>query len=524
MRLFSRFVDSNDREIRRLQPIVDATNGLEARYEAMSDDDIRAEMAEIRAEIREVATPGEPSEDELHHPELERRRELKRERRKRENERLQKALDDVIPEVFAMTREAMKRTLGMRHFDVQLMGAAVLHQGKIAEARTGEGKTLVAPMAAILNSLTGRGVHVVTPNDYLARRDPQWMGPIFHFLGVSLGMITHDTSYLFEPDFPTTDERLLNLRPVERREAYAADVTYGTNNEFGFDYLRDNMVIELDERVQRERSFAIVDEVDNILIDEARTPLIISGQAEESADLYFTFARLVPRMKERPEGAEEGGDFFVDLKDKAVSSTEEGIEKMEGWLGVENMYDADPRLARHFEQALRAHALYKRDRDYIVKDGEIVIVDEFTGRQMPGRRWSEGLHQAVEAKEGLRVQRESVTLATITFQNYFRLYDKLAGMTGTAMSEGEEFHKIYKLEVVAIPTHREMIRVDEADLVYRDEKGKFNAMIDEIVEMQEAGRPVLVGTISVEKSELVATLLKRRGIKHEVLNAKFHEQ
>ena len=329
---------------------------------------------------------------------------------------------------------------------------------------------------------------------------------------------------MFEPGYPTTDERLINLRPVERGEAYAADVTYGTNNEFGFDYLRDNMVAELDQRVQRGHSFAIVDEVDNILIDEARTPLIISGQAEESADKYFTFARLVPRLVPRPEGAEEGGDYFVDLKDKAVSPTEQGIDKMEKWLGVANLYDADPALARHFEQALRAHALYKRDRDYIVKDGEIIIVDEFTGRQMPGRRWSEGLHQAVEAKEGLRVQRESVTLATITFQNYFRLYDKLAGMTGTAMTEAEEFHKIYKLEVVAIPTHRPMIRDDEADLVYRNEPGKFNALIDEIVEMQEAGRPVLVGTVSVEKSEILSEMLKRRGIKHEVLNAKFHEK
>jgi len=524
MRFLNRFVDSNDREIRRLQPLVDETNALEAEYEARSDEEIRSAFAELRVEVLEAATPDEPSEDELHHPDLERRRELKKERRTRENERLQKALDDVLPEVFAMTREAMKRTLGMRHFDVQLMGAAVLHQGKIAEMRTGEGKTLVAPMAAVLNALSGRGVHVVTVNDYLARRDPQWMGPIFHFLGVSVGMITHDSSFVFEPGYPTNDERLVNLRPVSRREAYAADITYGTNNEFGFDYLRDNMVLELDERVQRQRSFAIVDEVDNILIDEARTPLIISGQAEESADLYFTFARLVPRLKGRPEGEEEGGDYFVDLKDKAVSSTEEGIEKMEGWLGVENMYDADPRLARHFEQALRAHALYKRDRDYIVKDGEIVIVDEFTGRQMPGRRWSEGLHQAIEAKEGLRVQRESVTLATITFQNYFRLYDKLSGMTGTAMTEAEELHKIYKLEVVAVPTHREMIREDASDLVFRDEPAKFNALIDEIVEMQEAGRPVLVGTISVEKSEMLATMLKRRGIKHEVLNAKFHEK
>ena len=350
------------------------------------------------------------------------------------------------------------------------------------------------------------------------------MGPVFPFLGVSLGMITHDASFVFEPGYPTTDERLINLRPVSRREAYAADVTYGTNNEFGFDYLRDNMVVELDQRVQRERSFAIVDEVDNILIDEARTPLIISGQAEESGDLYYTFARLVPKLKGRAEGAEEGGDFFVDLKDRAVSPTEEGVDKMEGLLGVANLYDADPRLARHFEQALRAHALYKRDKDYIVKDGEIVIVDEFTGRQMPGRRWSEGLHQAIEAKEGLRVQRESVTLATITFQNYFRLYDKLAGMTGTAMTEAEEFHKIYNLEVVAIPTHKEMIREDDADLVFRNEGSKFNALIDEIVEMQETGRPVLVGTITVEKSEVLSTLLKRRGIKHETLNAKFHEK
>src|SRR4051812_23104388 len=524
MRFLNRFVDSNDREIRRLLPLVDETNALEAEYEALSDDEIRAHFAELKAEVLEAAESDEPSDDERHHSDLERRRELKADRRKRENARLQKALDDVMPEAFAMTREAMKRTLGMRHFDVQLEGAAVLHQGKIAEMRTGEGKTLVAPLAAILNAMSGRGVHVVTVNDYLARRDPQWMGPVFHFLGVSVGMITHDASFVFEPGYPTNDERLINLRPVTRAEAYAADITYGTNNEFGFDYLRDNMVLELDQRVQRERFFAIVDEVDNILIDEARTPLIISGQAEESADLYFTFARLVLRLKSRPEGDEEGGDYFIDLKEKAVSSTEEGITKMEGWLGVENMYDADPRLARHFEQALRAHALYKRDRDYIVKDGEIVIVDEFTGRQMPGRRWSEGLHQAIEAKEGLHVQRESVTLATITFQNYFRLYDKLAGMTGTAMTEAEELFKIYKLEVVAIPTHREMVREDFSDLVYRDEPAKFNAVIDEIVEMTEEGRPVLVGTVTVEKSELLSTMLKRRGIKHETLNAKFHEK
>ena len=520
----NRFVDSNERELKRIQPFVDRINELEAEFEALSDAEIRTRISEIREEIHGAATPDEPDEDEFEHPDLERRRELAKARHKRELERTQKALDEVLPEVFAAAREAMKRTLGMRHFDVQLVGGVVLHQGKIAEMKTGEGKTLVAPLAAILNSLTGRGVHIVTVNDYLARRDPQWMGPIYHFLGVSVGMITHDASFVFEPGYPTTDERLINLRPCTRQEAYAADVTYGTNNEFGFDYLRDNMVTELDQRVQRERAFGIVDEVDNILIDEARTPLIISGQAEESADKYYSFARLVPRLRPRPEGAEEGGDYFIDLKDKAVSPTEEGVARMEQWLGVPNLYDADPTLARHFEQALRAHALYKRDRDYIVKDGEIIIVDEFTGRQMPGRRWSEGLHQAIEAKEGLRVQRESVTLATITFQNYFRLYDKLAGMTGTAMTEAEEFHKIYGLEVVAIPTHRPMIREDDPDLVYRNEKGKFEALIDEIVEMQEAGRPVLVGTVSVEKSEILSDMLKRRGIKHEVLNAKFHEK
>jgi len=524
MRFLSRFFDSNDRELSKIQPLIDRTNELEPEYEGLSDEEIRARIDVIRSDILEAAVPEEPSDDELTHSDLERRRELGKARHKRENERVGAAMDEVIPEVFAAGREAMKRTMGMRQYDVQLLGAIALHQGKIAEMRTGEGKTFIPTLAAVLNGLTGRGVHVVTVNDYLARRDAQWMGPAFKFLGLSVGVITHDTSYLFEPGFPTTDERLMNLRPVTRREAYAADITYGTNNEYGFDYLRDNMVDELGGRVQRERFFAIVDEVDNILIDEARTPLIISGQAEESADLYFTFARLVPRLKARPELEEEGGDYFVDLKDKAVSPTEEGIDKIEKLLGIENLYDADPRLARHFDSALKAHALYKRDRDYIVEDGEIVIVDEFTGRKMPGRRWSEGLHQAIEAKEGLRVQRESQTLATITFQNYFRLYDKLAGMTGTAMTEAEEFHKIYNLEVVAIPTHRPMIRDDYPDLVFKNESSKFNALIDEIVEMTEAGRPVLVGTVSVEKSEVLSTLLKRRGVKHETLNAKFHER
>ncbi len=520
----SRFVDSNERELKHIQPLVDEINALEPEFESLSDEEIRDRIAGIREELREVVQPDEPDEDELHHPDLERRKEIAKARRKKEQARVQEALDEVLPEVFAAAREATKRTLGKRHFDVQLIGGVVLHQGKIPEMRTGEGKTFAAPLAAALNALTGRGVHIVTPNDYLARRDGQWMGPIYHLLGLTVGMITHDTSYVFEPGYPTTDERLINLRPTSRQEAYAADITYGTNNEFGFDYLRDNMVIELHERVQRERAFAIVDEVDNILIDEARTPLIISGQAEESADKYYTFARLVPKLKGRPEGDEEGGDYFVDLKDRAVSPTEQGIEKMEQLLGIANLYDADPVLARHFEQALRAHALYKRDRDYIVKEGEIVIVDEFTGRQMPGRRWSEGLHQAIEAKEGLRVQRESVTLATITFQNYFRLYDKLAGMTGTAMTEAEEFHKIYGLEVVAVPTHKLMIREDDADLVFRNEKGKFEALIEEIEEMIGAARPVLVGTVSVEKSEILSEMLRRQGIKHEVLNAKFHER
>jgi preprotein translocase subunit SecA len=529
----SRFVDSNDRELKRIQPFIDEINELEAEMKALSDEDIRARFLGLREAFKEDVVEEAPSDDELHHPDLERRRELTKARRKRNDELIQDALDDILPDVFAMAREAMVRTLGMRHFDVQMIGGVVLHQGKISEMRTGEGKTLVAPLAAILNAIAGKGVHVVTVNDYLARRDPQWMGPIFHFLGLTVGMILGQqsdgggASYVFEPGYPTNDERLINLRPVSRKEAYAADVTYGTNNEFGFDYLRDNMVTELDQRVQRERFFGIVDEVDNILIDEARTPLIISGQAEESADLYYTFARLVPRLKERredwQEGDEDEGDFFIDLKDRAVSPTEAGVDKIEKLIGVENLYDADPRYARHFDQALKAHALYKRDRDYIVKEGEIIIVDEFTGRQMPGRRWSEGLHQAIEAKEGLRVQRETVTMATITFQNYFRLYDKLAGMTGTALTEAEEFHKIYQLEVVGIPTHRPMIRDDETDLVYLNEKAKFNAVIDEVEEMQAAGRPVLVGTVSVEKSERLGDLMNKRGIKHVVLNAKFHE-
>jgi preprotein translocase subunit SecA len=491
----SRLVDSNDRELGRLKPILDAVNARANEMEAASDSEIRARIDAISAVLRTL-----------------------------EGDALKVALDKELPEILAAAREASRRTTGMRPYDEQVLGAIVLHQGKIAEMRTGEGKTLVGPLGATVNAVGGRGVHVVTVNDYLARRDARWMGPIFAFMGLSIGVIAHDSSYLFDPEYHSSDEQTAKLRPVTRREAYAADVTYGTNNEFGFDYLRDNMVTELEQRVQRGHAFAIVDEVDNILIDEARTPLIISGQAAESQNLYATFSKLVPRLRARQAGAEGGGDYFLDEKEKAVSPTEEGVARVEQMLGIENLYSGDPLMARHFESALRAHALFKRDRDYIVEGGEIVIVDEFTGRKMPGRRWSEGLHQAIEAKEGLHVQRESVTLATITFQNYFRLYGKLAGMTGTAMTEAEEFSKIYSLEVTAIPTHRPMVRNDEPDLVYRTERAKDGAIVEHIKERRAAGQPVLVGTTSVERSEHLATLLKREGIPHSVLNAKQHER
>jgi preprotein translocase subunit SecA len=491
----SRLVDSNDRELGRLKPILDAVNARANEMEAASDSEIRARIDAISAVLRAL-----------------------------EGDTLKAALDKELPEILAAAREASRRTTGMRPYDEQILGAIVLHQGKIAEMRTGEGKTLVGPLGATVNAVGGRGVHVVTVNDYLARRDARWMGPIFAFMGLSIGVIAHDSSYLFDPEYHSSDEQTAKLRPVTRREAYAADVTYGTNNEFGFDYLRDNMVTELEQRVQRGHAFAIVDEVDNILIDEARTPLIISGQAAESQNLYATFSKLVPRLRAREAGAEGGGDYFLDEKEKAVSPTEEGVARVEQMLGIENLYSGDPLMARHFESALRAHALFKRDRDYIVEEGEIVIVDEFTGRKMPGRRWSEGLHQAVEAKEGLHVQRESVTLATITFQNYFRLYGKLAGMTGTAMTEAEEFSKIYNLEVTAIPTHRPMVRDDQPDLVYRTERAKDGAIVEHIKERRVAGQPVLVGTTSVERSEHLATLLKREGIPHNVLNAKQHER
>ncbi|MBC7106638.1 MAG: preprotein translocase subunit SecA, partial [Firmicutes bacterium] len=403
-------------------------------------------------------------------------------------------LDDLLPEAFAVVREAARRTLDMRHFDVQLMGGIVLHQGRIAEMKTGEGKTLVATCPAYLNALTGRGVHIVTVNDYLARRDSHWMGKIYHFLGLSVGLIVYGLDW------------------SQRRAAYAADVTYGTNNEFGFDYLRDNMALHPDQVVQRELHYAIVDEVDSILIDEARTPLIISGPAEKPAEVYHTFARLVQKLK-------RDVDYTVDEKARNVVITEEGVAKVERLLGIENLYDdRHMELTHYLYNALRALTLYRCDRDYVVKDGQVIIVDEFTGRLMFGRRYAEGLHQAIEAKEGVRIERESQTLATITFQNYFRMYKKLAGMTGTAATEEEEFRKIYGMDVVVIPTHKPMIRRDLPDVIYRTEKAKFKAVVDEICRRHATGQPVLVGTISIEKSELLSEMLKKRGIPHQVLN------
>src|SRR6266851_4166845 len=431
-------------------------------------------------------------------------------------------LDELLIEAFALCREASRRTIGLRHFDVQLVGGIVLHQGKIAEMKTGEGKTLVASLALYLNSLAGKGVHLVTVNDYLARRDAGWMGPIYNLLGMSVGInVGTAGTYLYDPEFVDEthpDPRLQHLRPVTKREAYMADITYATNSELAFDYLRDNMARDLAQCSQRPLNYAIVDEVDSILIDEARTPHIISGQSDESTEKYYEFARWAARLN-------EGEDYEVDLKHKSASLTEAGIAKMERWTGIRNIYDLENVIEAHqINQALKAKALFHRDQEYLVKDGEVIIVDEFTGRTMPGRRWSDGLHQAVEAKEGVKVQQEQKTIATITVQNYFRQYEKLAGMTGTAMTEAEEFHKIYKLDVVAIPTHRNMVRADNPDVIYKTEKSKFEAVIDEIVEMNKQKRPVLVGTVSVEKSERLARMLERHGVKHNVLNAKQHER
>jgi len=489
-------IDSNEKELKRLQPIINKINELESEFEQLSDDELHAKTDEFKARLKDGVS-----------------------------------LDELLPEAFAAVREAAKRTIGLRHFDVQLVGGIVLHQGKITEMKTGEGKTLVATLPLYLNSLTGNGSHLVTVNDYLARRDPYWMGPIYHILGVSVASIypkqspdDESPSRLYDPDFDSEDKRWPHFRPIPRREAYQADITYGTSSEVGFDYLRDNMVRELSHCVQGKLNYAIVDEVDNLLIDEARTPLIISGQAEESGQIYQLFARLVPRLH-------QGQDYVIDEKSRSVNLTDAGISNIEMMLNRErvlkspNLYDSSNYLlTRYLQNALKAHVLFKRDREYMVKDGKVSIVDEFTGRLMIGRRYSEGLHQSIEAKEHVKVQRESMTHATITVQNYFRMYDKLAGMTGTALTEAEEFHKIYKLEVLVIPTHEPMIRKDHADQVYKDEQAKFKAVVREIEQFHKEERPVLVGTVSIEKSELLSSLLKRRGIPHQVLNARYHEK
>lgn len=486
------FGNSQNRELGRMQTIVQQVNDLEPKIKKLSDEQIKEKTLEFKETLKGK-----------------KEKELKRE------------LKELMPEAFALVREAARRVIGERHYDVQLLGGIALHEGKIAEMKTGEGKTLAATLPVYLNALTGKGVHVVTVNDYLSKRDANWMGSVYHFLGLTTACINHDASFLYEPKVVDSDEvtvEMENLQTVSRKEAYQADVLYGTNNEFGFDYLRDNMAQSLEQLAQRPLHYAIVDEVDSILIDEARTPLIISAPDTESTKMYQQFARLVPRLK-------ENDDYNLDEKMKSVVLTDEGISKMEGWLGIGNIYETSKiSYVHHLEQALKAHVLFKLDRDYVVRDGEVQIVDEFTGRLMPGRRYSEGLHQAIEAKEGVEVQRESRTLASITFQNYFRMYEKLAGMTGTALTSAEELHKVYKLEVAVIPTNKDMVRDDKRDVVYKTEEGKFKAIIEEIAHYNKEGKPVLVGTIAIEKSEYLSALLAKRGIDHEVLNAKNHER
>jgi preprotein translocase subunit SecA len=500
------FGTKNEREIKRLMPRVEAINALEPAMQKLTDEQLRGKTDEFRQQIKErlASIPDEPEADH------DRRKELDTERTKLVNE----VLDELLVEAFAVVREGGRRVLNMRHFDVQLIGGMVLHQGKIAEMKTGEGKTLVATLPVYLNALSERGVHVVTVNDYLAKRDSEWMGKLYSFLGLSVGVIVHD------------------LDDQQRREAYAADVTYGTNNEFGFDYLRDNMKFDLHDCVQRGHNFSIVDEVDSILIDEARTPLIISGASEESTDKYAKVNRIIPKLEKGEEidvapgePKQYTGDYVVDEKHRNITVTDVGWEKVEELLGIGNI--ADPEnwdLKHHVETAVKAHALYHRDVEYVVKDGEVIIVDEFTGRLMPGRRWSDGLHQSVEAKENVKIERENQTLATITFQNYFRMYKKLAGMTGTAETEAPEFDKIYRLEVMVIPTNKPMLRLENPDVVYRTEKEKYFAAADEIQRLHDTSQPVLVGTTSIEKSERLSDLLKKKGVKHWVLNAKQHEK
>ncbi len=527
------FGSKNERELKRMRPLVEEIGQLEPELQALSMAELRAktdifrsriqeataatraQLDELARQAAEIAPEGIPDEEVLERLDYfqEERTSLEKELHAAEAD----VLDDILPETYATVREVSRRVTGMRHFDSQLLGGIVLHQGRIAEMKTGEGKTLVATLPLYLNALLGRGSHLVTVNDYLARRDVQWMGPIYHALGLSIASIVHDTSFLFDPSHVVNDYRYMNLRPVSRKEAYAADITYGTNNEYGFDYLRDNMKFNLEEYVQRELHFSIVDEVDNILIDEARTPLIISGPSEESTQKYYSLNRVIPRLQGEM-------DYAIDEKLKTATLTEEGVAKVERILGVRNLYDpAEIGTLHHVNQALKAHAIFKRDVDYVIKDGEVVIVDEFTGRLMPGRRWSDGLHQAVEAKEGVRIREENQTLATITIQNYFRMYRKLGGMTGTADTEAVEFKKIYDLDVVVIPPNRPMVRLDHPDVVYKTEREKFEAVIDDILDCHQRGQPVLVGTVSVEKSEHLGRLLKRKSVKHNVLNAVNHE-
>ncbi len=515
------FGTKNERVVKALMPKVRAINELEPQMKKLTDAELRAKTDEFRERIQERlsrvdGSNGTPPSTVDASPESEGEDDFDRIKRqeKAQYDALQEVLNEILVEAFAVVREAGWRVLKMRHFDVQLIGGMVLHSGTIAEMKTGEGKTLVATLPVYLNALSGRGVHVVTVNDYLAKRDSEWMGRLYRFLGLTVGVIVHD------------------LDDEQRRAAYAADVTYGTNNEFGFDYLRDNMKFDIKDCVQRGHNFAIVDEVDSILIDEARTPLIISGASEESTDKYYKVNRIIPKLEKGEElevatgePAQLTGDFVVDEKHRNITVTDDGWVKVEGLLGIGNI--ADPEnwpIKHHVETAIKAHALYRKDDQYVIKDGEVIIVDEFTGRMMPGRRWSDGLHQAIEAKEGVKIERENQTLATITFQNYFRMFKKLAGMTGTAETEATEFDKIYKLDVVVIPTNKQMLRIENPDVVYRTEKEKYFAAADEIQQLAAKGQPVLVGTTSVEKSERLSDLLKKKGIKHVVLNAKFHER
>jgi len=484
------FGDPNEKVIKKLDPIIVEINSLEEKFKKMSDDELKAMTFDFKDRLKK-------------------------------SENADKALDEILPEAFAVVREVSKRILGMRHFDAQLIGGIILHQGKIAEMKTGEGKTLTAVLPLYLNALTGKGAQLITVNDYLSQIGAGWMAKAYYALGLSVGVIIHDSALMYDPEFSDEsqyDARLKHFRKAGRKEAYACDIVYGTNNEFGFDYLRDNMAPNLDDCVQRDLNYVIVDEIDSILIDEARTPLIISAPAEESTDRYYKFAQLVGRLKENE-------DYNVDEKMKAATLTENGITRMEKWLGVDNIYTTSGiREVHHIEQALKAHTLFKKDRDYVVQEGEVIIVDEFTGRLMHGRRYSEGLHQAIEAKENVKIQRESQTLATITFQNYFRMYKKLSGMTGTAATEAEEFSKIYKLDTVIIPTHKPNIRDNKNDLIYRSEEGKYKAVIDDVKKRSETGQPILVGTISIQKNEFLSSMMERKGLKPNILNAKNHEK